>query len=154
MSCNSFTIQSFVNFLRKVGRFQLENAMTTTRDWVWSPAHLLLFALANHSLQRLDVRGIRFCAGARDELAPDLALGRAIYSHPSLCAMYLEPCHFITGMGGPLAWTHLLYHMLTNMVFGSKKRGVPRPTFSFLIDGPSLIKWTVPMPDLTTTHYG
>ena len=65
MLCNSLTIQSFINFLWKDGRSQLEtlDAVTPTHDRVWVPVQLLLFVLANRSMQRLHVWGTRFCAG-------------------------------------------------------------------------------------------
>ena len=62
------------------GRSQLEtlDAATPQHDAVQTPTRLLLFVLANMSLQRLDVRGTRFSVRGRDELAPGLVIGKAI----------------------------------------------------------------------------
>ena len=66
---------------------------------VWALPRLKLFMLVNHSLEWLEIRGTWFCVGQEGELFSGLVFVRAIYVHPSLRAMYLEPSHLPVARG-------------------------------------------------------
>ena len=101
-SCNHFTIFSYIHFLWMAGRSCLETLDVAASDLGTDQAlvRLLLFVLRNRSLQRLDMQGIHFCSGEREELglgwlqgelAPGSVIGRTIASHPSLRTILLAP---------------------------------------------------------------
>ena len=86
-----------------------------TREGIHAPTRLLLFTLANSSLQWLDVRETIFGIGMDNgEMDLDSCLSMAITNHPSLRAL------FDSGMGPVLAWTRLLSHAITKTDMGGQ----------------------------------
>ena len=61
---------------------------------------------------------------------------------------------FVTGSPGPLEWTYLLYHVLTNTVLEGEEGPLPTPNFVSMMTGPDMLEWTGPMLDLTRTQNG
>ena len=106
---NNFTIRSFIKSFCRAGRSQLEtlDVAASTRYWVWAPACLLFFVLANCLLECLDIMGTQFFVGEDDKLALGSFLGRVISVHPLLRAMSLKLSHFIARRGDSIARSHI-----------------------------------------------
>ena len=126
ISHNRLTIESIVWLYWEVGRSSLTTFDASMSEYPGRhvPARLLTFLLLNESLERADLRGVRFCSmvmvnGAGlppdPELYPGGVIDRSFAEHPRLRSILLDKNMFWPSNSVASVWPRLFHHVLMGL---------------------------------------